>query len=62
MAKKFPKQLFVRQEDAGNGELYFVANETVEEIADVGVELKVAVYQLVEKRIIATQVLQRRMR
>ena len=48
MAKKnFPKMLYVKtEEDAGTK--YFVADDSMEAIAEVGEKIHVALYQLVE--------------
>jgi hypothetical protein len=47
MAKTFPKKLFVKIEKESD-DPYFLADETVLGMVDVGEKRKVAIYQLVE--------------
>lgn len=47
MTKQFPDTLFVKIETS-DGEDYFVANEEVYGLVELGVKIKVAAYRLVE--------------
>lgn len=47
MAKRFPKQLFVKVQKDGNLE-YFTADEDAYALVEMGEKIKVATYQLVE--------------
>lgn len=46
MAKAFPKKLFVKVEGE-KGEEYFVADDEMYGLAEMGQEIKIATYQLV---------------
>jgi hypothetical protein len=44
---EFPQTIYVKKEDAGNDEEPYLINaDTVEELAEIGEEIRVAVYRL----------------
>lgn len=48
MPKKLPKMLFVKIEQVGDDEPYFVAAEAMYDLAEMGEKIKIGTYKLVE--------------
>ncbi len=54
--KSFPEKLYITRENEGEEEEFFNPHETVDETAEIGKEVSVAVYELVSISTVRTNV------